>query len=58
MTNRARLQRVMRDLQRVAADEAISPTPYSLLREALFSTQEAAQFALDMRERDGVKDRG
>lgn len=54
MTNRERLERVLRDLDRIARDEAISPTPYSHLRTALFEAQKATAFALDMAERDGI----
>lgn len=53
MTNRERLERVLRDLDLISQDEAISPTPYSHLRSALFLAQQAKEFVLDMRERDG-----
>lgn len=55
MTNRERLQRALRDLEKVAADEAISPTPYSHLLTAATEVRIAGAFVLDMRERDGVR---
>jgi hypothetical protein len=55
VTNRQRLQRALRDLDRVARDDAISPTPYSHLHTAIHEAQKAAAFALDMQERDGLQ---
>lgn len=58
MTNRERLERAQRDLDRVAMDEAISPTPYSHLRTAIFLLDDAKKFVLDMNERDRMSKDG
>lgn len=55
MTNRKRLQRALRDLERVAQDESISPTPYEHLLTAATEARKAGQFVLDVNERDGMK---
>jgi hypothetical protein len=52
MTNRQRLLRCVADLRRVADDPAISPTPYQHLLDAIRAAHSAAQFVLDINERD------
>jgi hypothetical protein len=55
MTNRERLEEIIRTLDEIATDEAISPTPYGYLTQATFKLREASRFALDVRERDAIK---
>lgn len=54
-TNRQTLYRIVREIQGVADDEAISPTPYDHLYQAIASLNRAAEFVLDMNERDTGK---
>lgn len=55
MTNREKLEEIIRAIDAIADDDAISPTPYDYLMQATFKLREASRFALDMLERDGLR---
>ena len=50
MKARERLQRVLRDIEKLQSDPAISPTPFSHLDTAAHAVREAGRFALDSGE--------
>ena len=52
MTNRERLERVVKDIGIVKDDPSISPTPFEYLLDAEHAVTQAWRFALDMEERD------
>ena len=54
-SNRDRLRRIRDEIEEIAADEAISPAPFGYLVEAQELITKAMQFALDTKERDGMK---
>lgn len=55
MTNRQRIERAITDIEKVASNEAISPTPFEYLYDAARELSSAARFALDAGERDGMR---
>jgi len=54
-SNRDRLRRIRDEIEEIAANEAISPTPFGYLVETQELITKAMQFALDTKERDGLK---
>ena len=55
MTNRERILRAIRDIERVQTNIVIGPTPYVHLQHAVAGLLEAARFALDESEQDVVR---
>lgn len=54
-SNRDKLAQAKRLIREVSTDEAISPTPYAALMEAVERIEFAARFALSLTERDTAK---
>ncbi len=54
-TSRERLYRIVREIQAIADDDVISPTPYDDLYRAISALNDAARFALDAAEQDGMR---
>ena len=54
-SNRDRLRRIRDEIEELGGEEAISPGRFGYLVEAQELITKAMQFALDTKERDGMK---